>query len=171
MLREHWIQLVTTLKTFTTSTPTVSLWRVSFSHFITCFYFIIYFFIFYIILFIYFSSFAQLCCFSFVSSHLNYNVTLIKEKDCWVGKGKYMRRIKIHGRGRSGVMHHPHHHLYVVLREVPLNPAETRLGRFGRSNKTLRRQMGLEDESTPVVVESSSSPKVASGEKQMISNQ
>lgn len=87
-----------------------------------------------------------------------------RKTDCWVGKAKYLKRIKMHGRGRSGVMHHPKHHLYVVLREVPFSASEHRLGRYGRSNKTLRRQMGLED------VESEGIKVVGAGqEKQLLS--
>ncbi|KAJ3147804.1 hypothetical protein HDU89_005163 [Geranomyces variabilis] len=33
----------------------------------------------------------------------------------WVGKGTYLKRIKIHGRARFGVMHRPAGHLKVVL--------------------------------------------------------
>ncbi|KAJ3156155.1 hypothetical protein HDU86_004123 [Geranomyces michiganensis] len=33
----------------------------------------------------------------------------------WVGKGTYLKRIKIHGRARFGVMHRPAAHLKVVL--------------------------------------------------------
>ncbi|TDH65322.1 hypothetical protein CCR75_000701 [Bremia lactucae] len=46
--------------------------------------------------------------------------------ECFVNKGTYLKRLRIMGRGRSGVMHHPHMHLTVVLREFdptkkPLN--------------------------------------------------
>uniref|UniRef100_A0AAV1V504 Ribosomal protein L22 n=1 Tax=Peronospora matthiolae TaxID=2874970 RepID=A0AAV1V504_9STRA len=46
--------------------------------------------------------------------------------ECFVNKGVYLKRMRIMGRGRSGVMHHPHTHLTVVLREFdaskkPLN--------------------------------------------------
>lgn len=48
--------------------------------------------------------------------------------------------MNIHGRGRTGVMHHPHCHLYAVLREVPLRDGERRLGSYGKTHKVLRRQ-------------------------------
>ncbi|RKP05927.1 ribosomal protein L22/L17, partial [Thamnocephalis sphaerospora] len=35
----------------------------------------------------------------------------------WVGKGQYLKRTRIHGRGRFGVMHHPKAHMKIVLRE------------------------------------------------------
>ncbi|KAL7692049.1 putative ribosomal protein L22/L17 [Plasmopara halstedii] len=46
--------------------------------------------------------------------------------ECFVNKGTYLKRLRIMGRGRSGVMHHPHTHITVVLREYdpskkPLN--------------------------------------------------
>ncbi|CAI5740311.1 unnamed protein product [Hyaloperonospora brassicae] len=37
--------------------------------------------------------------------------------ECFVNKGAYLKRMRIMGRGRSGVMHHPYTHLTVVLRE------------------------------------------------------
>jgi ribosomal protein L22 len=36
----------------------------------------------------------------------------------FVGKGTYLRRIKWHARGKSGMMHHPKAHLTVVLEEA-----------------------------------------------------
>ncbi|KAF9586034.1 hypothetical protein BGW38_010306 [Lunasporangiospora selenospora] len=35
----------------------------------------------------------------------------------WVGKGDYHRRIKVHARGKYGVMHHPAAHLKFTLKE------------------------------------------------------
>ncbi|KAJ3333423.1 54S ribosomal protein L22, mitochondrial [Blyttiomyces sp. JEL0837] len=40
-------------------------------------------------------------------------------KESFVGKGQYLKRIKLHGRGRFGVMHHPSSHVKVVLQELP----------------------------------------------------
>jgi hypothetical protein len=84
--------------------------------------------------------------------------------DCWVCKGRYLKRLKIHAKGRHGIMHHTYFHLTVVLREVPYSAGERRLGilsfflmlivivthiilgRFGRSNKAIRKQLGLAEE-------------------------
>ena len=41
----------------------------------------------------------------------------LKVEQAWVGKGQYLRRVSIHGRGRSGVMHKTRSHLTVVLAE------------------------------------------------------
>ena len=41
----------------------------------------------------------------------------LKVKEAWVGKGQYLRRISIHGRGRSGIMHKYRTHLTVILKE------------------------------------------------------
>lgn len=41
----------------------------------------------------------------------------LKVKEAWVGKGQYLRRISIHGRGRSGIRHKYRSHLTVVLKE------------------------------------------------------
>lgn len=35
----------------------------------------------------------------------------------YVGKGQYIRKIKIHGRGRFGIMHDVYSHYFLVLRE------------------------------------------------------
>lgn len=35
----------------------------------------------------------------------------------WVGKGQYLKRVSIHGRGRSGVMHKKRSHLTIILKE------------------------------------------------------
>jgi large subunit ribosomal protein L22 len=43
----------------------------------------------------------------------------LKVDQAWVGKGQYLRRVSIHGRGRSGVMHKNRAHLTVVLKEEP----------------------------------------------------
>jgi ribosomal protein L22 len=40
-------------------------------------------------------------------------------KQCWVGKGKYLKRVKLHARGRFGIMHHPASHVKVLLEELP----------------------------------------------------
>ncbi|KAJ3207957.1 GTP-binding protein 1 [Dinochytrium kinnereticum] len=40
-------------------------------------------------------------------------------KECWVGKGSYLKRLLIQGRGRTGIMHHPSSHVKVVLQELP----------------------------------------------------
>ncbi|KAJ0403172.1 hypothetical protein P43SY_005166 [Pythium insidiosum] len=48
--------------------------------------------------------------------------------ECFVNKGHYLKRLRIMGRGRSGIMHHPHSHLTVVLREF--DPSKKPLNRF-----------------------------------------
>ncbi|KAF9931234.1 hypothetical protein FBU30_010559 [Linnemannia zychae] len=42
----------------------------------------------------------------------------------WVGKGDYHRRIKIHARGKFGVMHHPTAHLKFTLKERQSHTSE-----------------------------------------------
>lgn len=43
--------------------------------------------------------------------------SVLNVDQAWVGKGQYLRRVSIHGRGRSGVMHKNRAHLTVVLKE------------------------------------------------------
>lgn len=63
--------------------------------------------------------------------------------ECFVNKGTYLKRLRIMGRGQSGVMHHPHAHITVVLRE------------FDPSKKPLNRHLTkkLARESTKKVLE------------------
>jgi len=76
----------------------------------------------------------------------NMNPDRLIVENCWVCKGRYLKRLKIHARGKYGIMEHPYFHITVVLREVPVTVGERRLGRFGRTNAALRRQLGLADE-------------------------
>ncbi|CDS02609.1 hypothetical protein LRAMOSA00014 [Lichtheimia ramosa] len=39
----------------------------------------------------------------------------------WVGKGRYIKRIRPHGRGQFGIMHHPEAHIKFLLKEAPIN--------------------------------------------------
>ncbi|TMW56526.1 hypothetical protein Poli38472_006536 [Pythium oligandrum] len=48
--------------------------------------------------------------------------------ECFVNKGHYLKRLRIMGRGRSGIMHHPHSHLTVILKEY--DPSKKPLNRF-----------------------------------------
>jgi len=50
----------------------------------------------------------------------------LKVDQAWVGKGQYLRRVSIHGRGRSGVMHKTRSHLTIVLKEEA-TPRKTRV--------------------------------------------
>jgi ribosomal protein L22 len=43
-------------------------------------------------------------------------------KQAWVGKGTYLKRIKIHGRGRTGKMTRPSAHIKVILAKKDPNP-------------------------------------------------
>jgi large subunit ribosomal protein L22 len=52
-----------------------------------------------------------------------------------VGKGKYLRRVSIHGRGRSGVMHRPRSHVTIKLEE----------------RDSVRRRVQIDDEEMPWV--------------------
>jgi len=49
----------------------------------------------------------------------NYNVdpSDFFVKQSWVGKGMYLKRVSIHGKGRAGVMHHPSAHLKIMVEE------------------------------------------------------
>jgi ribosomal protein L22 len=38
--------------------------------------------------------------------------------ECFATQGHHLKRMKIHGKGRVGVMHHKHSHMRVILREI-----------------------------------------------------
>ncbi|CAI5703304.1 unnamed protein product [Peronospora effusa] len=69
--------------------------------------------------------------------------------ECFVNKGTYLKRMRIMGRGRSGVMHHPYTHLTVVLREFdpskkPLNRHMTKKLARENAKKQLKQKASLE---------------------------
>eukprot|EP01113_Clastostelium_recurvatum_P031837 TRINITY_DN4022_c0_g1_i1.p1 TRINITY_DN4022_c0_g1~~TRINITY_DN4022_c0_g1_i1.p1 ORF type:complete len:252 (-),score=47.39 TRINITY_DN4022_c0_g1_i1:160-915(-) len=68
-----------------------------------------------------------------------------------VGKGQYLKRQRIHAKGRVGVMHRPRTHLKVVLKEVPLQSKERRLGKFGRTHAAVRREMSQIENNTVAI--------------------
>ncbi|KAE8892810.1 hypothetical protein PF005_g19311 [Phytophthora fragariae] len=70
--------------------------------------------------------------------------------ECFVNKGTYLKRLRIMGRGRSGVMHHPHTHLTVVLREFdpskkPLNRHLTKKLARENAKKQLQQEATAEE--------------------------
>nr|CCA18599.1 conserved hypothetical protein [Albugo laibachii Nc14]CCA20556.1 conserved hypothetical protein [Albugo laibachii Nc14] len=50
----------------------------------------------------------------------------LKVAEAFVTKGKYLKRLRIMGRGRSGIMHHPFSHLVIVLEEFEPEPKQGR---------------------------------------------
>lgn len=38
--------------------------------------------------------------------------------ECFATQGHHLKRMKIHGKGRTGIMHHKHSHMRVILREI-----------------------------------------------------
>ncbi|CCI42950.1 unnamed protein product [Albugo candida] len=48
----------------------------------------------------------------------------LKISEAFVTKGKYLKRLRIMGRGRSGIMHHPFSHLVIVLKEFEPEPKQ-----------------------------------------------
>lgn len=41
----------------------------------------------------------------------------LKVEEAWVGKGQYIKRVAMHGRGRAGVKHKYRSHLTIILKE------------------------------------------------------
>ena len=41
----------------------------------------------------------------------------LKVEEAWVGKGQYVKRVSMHGRGRAGVKHKYRSHLTIILKE------------------------------------------------------
>lgn len=65
---------------------------------------------------------------------LNADRLLIKK--AFVGRGKYLKRIRYHARMRHGIMTRKSTHFYITLVEVPYKENERRLGRYGWTNAT-----------------------------------
>lgn len=55
-----------------------------------------------------------------------------------VGRATPLKRIKIHAKGKMGMMERPRSNLRVVLREIPFEEGEERLGLRGRKHATLQ---------------------------------
>ena len=51
------------------------------------------------------------------------------EAEAFVGKGKYLKRISMHAKGRSGIMHHPSCRLTVVVKELNQDQ-ETQIAKY-----------------------------------------
>ena len=71
-----------------------------------------------------------------------------------VGKGEYLRRVSIHGRGRAGVMHRPRSHVRVTVEETDAAPTRTvevfddempweRRRRLGRAKQAIAEAAGI----------------------------
>lgn len=70
-----------------------------------------------------------------------------------VSKGQYLRRVSMHGRGRAGVMHHPHSHVAIALvesddveRKVRIYDDEMpwqRRRRLGRAKQAIAEAAGI----------------------------
>ena len=56
---------------------------------------------------------------------LNFNF-LFQVKECYVNKGKFLKRIEFKGRGRIGIRHKPYSHLTVVVEEVRYDEERTK---------------------------------------------
>jgi ribosomal protein L22 len=52
-------------------------------------------------------------------------------------KGRYLKRISYHAKGRSGIRFRYYSHLKVAVREQPPTPGEKKLGRHGRSHRKI----------------------------------
>ena len=48
------------------------------------------------------------------------------EAESYVGKGHYLKRVRYHGRGMSGIMHKYYAHYFLKLREGPPPPKKKR---------------------------------------------
>lgn len=59
---------------------------------------------------------------SVLSHNYGQDPTQFYIKQAWVGKGTYLKRIKIHGRGRTGRMTRPSAHIKVILAKKDLHP-------------------------------------------------
>jgi len=73
--------------------------------------------------------------------------------ECFATKGKHLKRMKIMGRGRSGIMHHKHSHIRLVLREIDFKLKYYQAETPGQKKKWLQLQMEAEQEHTTALAE------------------
>lgn len=64
------------------------------------------------------------------------NADRLLVKEAYVGRGKYLARIRYHAKMRHGIMRRKSTNFYIKLVEVPLKENERRLGRWGWTNET-----------------------------------
>eukprot|EP01133_Synstelium_polycarpum_P014965 gene14965-17694_t len=55
----------------------------------------------------------------------------------WTGRSYYQSRIEFKGRGRTGIRRKPFSHVTVELKEVAKVEGEKKLGKFGKTHKTI----------------------------------
>ncbi|KAJ3012932.1 54S ribosomal protein L22, mitochondrial [Thoreauomyces humboldtii] len=69
-------------------------------------------------------------------------------KEAWVGKGTYLKRLKIHGRARFGIMHHPAAHVKVVLekRNLEMTKEEREFERLVKMFRRSKLYVSMKDD-------------------------
>jgi large subunit ribosomal protein L22 len=81
----------------------------------------------------------------------NMNGDRLVIKEIFVTKGTYLKRLKIHAKGRRGIMERKKSHVTIILMEVPEQENERRLGDRGWKNSTwekyYQRQLEKENKS------------------------
>ncbi|KAI8085887.1 ribosomal protein L22/L17 [Gilbertella persicaria] len=68
----------------------------------------------------------------------------------WVGKGRYIMRIKPHGRGQFGVMHHKQAHIKFILKEAETKSTDKADRRNIRGWKNSKKTWTQLDETKPI---------------------
>jgi ribosomal protein L22 len=68
--------------------------------------------------------------------------------ECFATHGTHLKRMKIMGRGRTGVMHHRHTHIRVVLREIDFKLKIYQAPTLNQKKKWFLRQMAAEREAS-----------------------
>jgi hypothetical protein len=65
-------------------------------------------------------------------NNFNMDASRLYVSEIVVGKGRHLKRIRRHAKGRFGRMNRYHAHLTVRVREQPYEEGEERIGRKGR---------------------------------------
>jgi len=63
--------------------------------------------------------------------------------EIYVSKGRYLKRIRIHAKGRHGIMKRYRTNVQVILREYTKPPGLVRLGKFGKKDENMRKRINI----------------------------
>ena len=74
-------------------------------------------------------------------AHKNMDPRRLVVTYCYATKGRYLKRIRYHAKGRRGIMFRYYSHLRVGVTEQPYDPFEVRVGRAGRKTVTIERAL------------------------------
>ncbi len=79
-------------------------------------------------------------------NNFNMDASRLFVSEAIVGKGRYLKRLRRHAKGRIGTMFRYHAHLTIKVREQPYEEGEVRIGRRGRKIGVIAAEKELHNE-------------------------